>query len=351
MATDYNTVDFIAELTYTLSATPRTTIHFFGLGSGDPDSSYFNESNGFYFRIHEPPIAGGLVHASARVFGSAGVFLTVPSLGGISTPGTHRARLRKTGTLLAFSIDRDYAGGLFVADLGPVVIDMSLVAHDLNTTNSRIYFGTESPDHTFDDLEITLLCSGTALCRPAVLSCDVPEFCSAGFCPADSFAPATTVCNAGSGDLCDPDEFCSGLSPFCPADTVASAATVCNAGSGDLCDPSEFCTGIADLACPADSVASFGTVCNAGSGDLCDPDEFCTGVADLACPADVVASTSTVCNAGSGDLCDPDELCTGVADVACPADIVVPAATLVCNAGSGDLCDPDELCTGVADVA
>ena len=34
VATDYNTVDFIAELTYTMSTTPggRDTIHFFGLG-------------------------------------------------------------------------------------------------------------------------------------------------------------------------------------------------------------------------------------------------------------------------------------------------------------------------------
>ena len=63
---------------------------------------------------------------------------------------------------------------------------------------------------------------------------------------------------------------------------MAPATTVCNAGSGDLCDVDELCTGTADQACPVDTVAGAGTVCNAGSGDLCDPDEVCSGTADQA---------------------------------------------------------------------
>gem|GEM_PF-1769548 len=188
-------------------------------------------------------------------------------------------------------------------------------------------------------------------CRAASGLCDVPEACDgAGACPEDGFVEAGAVCRSGSGDLCDPDETCTGDAAACPADVVASADTVCNPGSGDVCDPDELCTGVAGATCPDDSIADATTVCRSGSGDVCDPDETCTGQADAACPADVVASADTVCNPGSGDICDPDELCTGVAGASCPADTIADADT-VCRSGSGDLCDPDETCTGQADAA
>jgi hypothetical protein len=80
---------------------------------------------------------------------------------------------------------------------------------------------------------------------------------------------------------------CSGLAgEACPDDSYADASTVCNPGSGDLCDPDEMCTGNPDEACPDDGVADQGTICNEGSGDACDPDEVCSGNADEACPDD-----------------------------------------------------------------
>jgi hypothetical protein len=60
---------------------------------------------------------------------------------------------------------------------------------------------------------------------------------------------------------------------------------LCDAGSGDLCDPDDFCPGVAGQQCVKD-LASASTVCKEGSGDSCDPDEFCTGVRDEPCPAD-----------------------------------------------------------------
>ena len=191
----------------------------------------------------------------------------------------------------------------------------------------------------------------TTECRGEAGVCDVAEFCDgAGACPGDAFEPATTVCRAGSGDLCDPDETCTGSSADCPADDFEPPTTVCNPGSGDLCDPDELCPGVAGGACPADAFDDGTTVCNPGSGDLCDPDELCPGVPDQACPADTVSSAGTVCNQGSGDSCDPDEVCSGVADEPCPADTFDDGST-VCRAGSGDSCDPDEFCPGVADGA
>jgi hypothetical protein len=194
--------------------------------------------------------------------------------------------------------------------------------------------------------------SPTTICRPGSGDvCDPDESCTgvaAEDCPADVVSSATTICDPGSGDLCDPDESCTGLAgDTCPVDVVASATTLCRQGSGDVCDPDESCTGLADAACPGDVVASATTICDSGSGDICDPDESCTGLAGDACPPDVVASATTVCRQGSGDLCDPDESCTGLADAACPGDVVA-SATTICDSGSGDICDPDESCTGVA---
>ena len=157
---------------------------------------------------------------------------------------------------------------------------------------------------------------------------------------------ATTICNAGSGDLCDPDESCPGTAGGgCPADTISAATTICRTGSGDICDPDESCTGVADAACPTDAFEAATTICNAGSGDLCDPDESCPGTAGGGCPADTIAAATTICRTGSGDICDPDESCPGVADGGCPADFVEPATT-VCNAGG--ICDPSESCPGTA---
>ncbi len=222
--------------------------------------------------------------------------------------------------------------------------------------------GNQTPEGTCDAADS---CDTTGTCLPNYLSaatvcragsgdsCDPDEVCtgSSGTCPVDSFEPGTTVCRTGSGDSCDPDENCPGVAGgACPADTITTVGTVCNPGSGDLCDPDEVCSGVAGQACPTDTISPNGTVCNAGSGDLCDPDEVCSGVAGQACPADTITPVGTVCNPGSGDLCDPDEVCSGVADQACPADAVAAVGT-VCNPGSGDLCDPDEVCSGVAGQA
>ena len=167
---------------------------------------------------------------------------------------------------------------------------------------------------------------------------------------AGACKPATTatICRKGSGDICDPDEKCSGVpGDACPMDVVKESVTVCRKGSGDTCDPDELCTGMAGDACPADVVKNNVAVCRTGSGDTCDPNELCTGIPGNVCPPDVVKNNGTVCRTGSGDICDPDEKCTGMAGDACPADVVKNSAA-VCRTGSGDTCDPDEKCSGVA---
>jgi hypothetical protein len=140
-------------------------------------------------------------------------------------------------------------------------------------------------------------------------------------CPSDTFEPGTTVCNTGSGDLCDPDEFCPGAADgACPSDTVASSGTVCNTGSGDLCDPDEVCSGTAGIACPADSFEPSTTVCRADAGQ-CDVEENCLGIAGATCPADLFEPLGTSCN--DGDLCTQNTECDGAGN---------------CDAGEAKLC-------------
>lgn len=149
--------------------------------------------------------------------------------------------------------------------------------------------------------------------------------------------PGGTSCTADSNpcttDLCDGSGTC--------AHDPGNAGAVCRAGSGDLCDPTETCTGSA-ADCPAEVIAAAGTVCRAGSGDLCNPTETCTGVATQACPADAFLPSSAVCRADAGD-CDVAENCTG-GPAACPVDAFEPSNTLCTD--DADECTRDR-CDGV----
>jgi len=221
--------------------------------------------------------------------------------------------------------------------------------------------GSETPTaiDLGSDETVTCVFTNTEIC-PSTLDCSAfDEVCADAVCdPTGSinncddwdYHSSTTICRTGSGDSCDDDESCTGVSELCPADVVAPSTTICRTGSGDSCDLDESCTGVPGAACPADVIAPSTTICRTGSGDSCDLDESCTGVAGAACPADVVAPSTTICRTGSGDSCDLDESCTGVAGAACPADVIAPSTT-ICRTGSGDLCDLDESCTGVAGAA
>ncbi len=181
------------------------------------------------------------------------------------------------------------------------------------------------------------------VCREATGPCDVPETCSSeGKCHSDVFRQAGFVCNAGSGDACDPDEVCSGTSAECPEDTFEPGSTVCNAGTGDVCDPDEFCPGVPDQGCPVDRVEFTSTVCRAAVGD-CDEAEMCPGVADIGCPADEKKSASVECRPIVG-VCDVAESCDGINND-CPPD-AKQLSNFECNAAEY-ACDEPETCDGV----
>src|SRR5690606_24315170 len=94
--------------------------------------------------------------------------------------------------------------------------------------------------------------------------CDVAEQCdgTSAECPADAFAPSTTVCREAEGE-CDVAESCSGSGPSCPSDALRPAGSVCDDDNG-ACDPDDVCSG-SSAACP-ERYASAGTTCRASAG-------------------------------------------------------------------------------------
>jgi hypothetical protein len=211
--------------------------------------------------------------------------------------------------------------------------------------------------------------------------CTAGEQCQSGACPPQDGVCCDTACtgtceacltakNGGAGNgVCaavpandDPDSECPEDDSLCqaagcngsagsPACNIAADTVVCRPGSGDVCDPEETCSG---GVCPTDQFEPGTTVCRTGSGDTCDPDETCPGVAGMGCPADIVKSATDVCRVKTGD-CDVEELCPGTPQGTCPTDGVRAQGDLgdmdcglyVCD-GVGkdcpDFCDGDEDC-------
>jgi hypothetical protein len=102
-----------------------------------------------------------------------------------------------------------------------------------------------------------------------------------------------------------------------------SATTICRPGSGDICDPDESCTGVADAACPDDFFEPGDTVCRP-EAVVCDVAEECPGVPGEACP---------------DDFKDP---CAAVTDSSlCPFDVSPEKGSCVDLAGAptGEACD------------
>lgn len=176
IATDYMATDFIAEVTYTTHAGSGPGIAFMGLGAGERQADFFDAPNRAITFENDP---------GNRQNGEASVVIydgdeEHKALGGPETimpekltsfgdlnpgNGTHRLRLSKKGDTLTFAIDANFLsdsntvgdadGGLFDADGS---YDISLTDQRLSildTTNSRLFFGTQDGGNTsFDDFSI-----------------------------------------------------------------------------------------------------------------------------------------------------------------------------------------------------
>ncbi len=175
-ATDYNTVDFTFEITFTVNTPTAAQTAFIGFGSGAEDQNFFFEPHtSIYLRQFPDDFASGQLRLT--VSSAAQVPPNQPPEFTISGPtgpgnGTHRAQIQKTGSVVTLSLDEDYAGGAFTPDY-TTSRNLTTDLPFLNSTNSRLFFGVQSGNTTFDNLSVNvvpepssalLLLSGVALC-------------------------------------------------------------------------------------------------------------------------------------------------------------------------------------------
>jgi hypothetical protein len=155
---DYATVKFTAEVTFTASTNDQAV--YFGIGAGDtalfgtPDWSTQFSSASFWPEVNNAKFVRFRTANDVNAFGDTGV----PGL----TTGTHRFRMtfNPENNQLLGAIDVNYAGGPFVADAMttnfPIVLTSLFAADGWPSEPSRIFFGGDD-GATFRDLSITVV--------------------------------------------------------------------------------------------------------------------------------------------------------------------------------------------------
>ena len=136
--TDYNTKDFIFEVSFTTAA---RDINLIGIGPGNgPDEPALS----VYMRVHPQVYEGQLGIQTGLGYD------LLPSL---KTAGPHRARIEKRGSKISFAIDEMFDGS-FHADMSKTYNDLRTIAPFLNDRNSNLFFGGAFEDDWYDDVSI-----------------------------------------------------------------------------------------------------------------------------------------------------------------------------------------------------
>lgn len=160
VATDFNAVDFVFEVTYSVNSPSATQTPFIGFGSGEEDPNFFFEPHtSIYLRQFPDDFAAGqlrlTISSGAQVPPNNPREITISGTTGPGN-GIYRARITKTGNLVTLSEDEDYTGGIFTPDYS-ISRDMAADLAFLDSTNSRLFFGTQSANTTFDNLSVTVV--------------------------------------------------------------------------------------------------------------------------------------------------------------------------------------------------
>lgn len=155
---DYATVSFVADITFSTTANGQEV--FFGLGTGDialfgtPDWSTQFSSASFWPEVNNGKITRFRTANDVNSFGDT----TVPGF----AHGTHRLRMTFDAAtmFLSTAIDLDYAGGPFVADTVssnfPIATASLFAADGWPSEPSRIFFGGDD-GAVLRDLNITVV--------------------------------------------------------------------------------------------------------------------------------------------------------------------------------------------------
>ena len=153
VATNYNTVDFIYEVSFTVAGGGGQGLAYVGIGSGQPNSGFYDEpASAFYLRQSPTDFDRG----------STGYSIGLPNGTHVESPlanpgpgnGAYRAQVQKVGNLVTIGLDTNYTGGPFVATYSATKSMLTELSF-LDSTNTRLFFGTASASTTFDNLSIT----------------------------------------------------------------------------------------------------------------------------------------------------------------------------------------------------
>jgi hypothetical protein len=174
---DYATVSFVAEITFETNSDDDAV--FIGLGAGDralfgtPDWSTQFSSVSFWPETANDKFVRFRTQNDVNVFGDTNV------TGGLD-PGTHRFRITfdRPANQIRGEIDKNYAGGPFVADAVtlnfPVVTTSLFAADGWPSEPSRFFFGGDD-GVVFRDLTISIVPEPTSgailLLGIAVMTC------------------------------------------------------------------------------------------------------------------------------------------------------------------------------------
>lgn len=159
VATDYLNVDFVMTIDYTLADGGGPGIAFFGIGSAAPNGTWFGTPADSFWAESRPSDfdTGDVQWSTMSGFGSSPPEVSFGNAGN----GSHRFRIEKTGDNITMSFDAGANGSFDGSATRSLSSDLTF----LNASNSRLFFGTEGGNATFDNLAITV----------------VPEPASAGF--------------------------------------------------------------------------------------------------------------------------------------------------------------------------
>jgi hypothetical protein len=166
--TDYNTVDFVAEITVTINAdglpgNNGNGAAYFGLGDGAHQGDFWDApTEAVVFELfpdsfdHEEFV--GMIYdgdeSGNSVYGEN--FWNIAE----SQPhnGTHRLRLSKSADVLTFEIDEFFTGTFSADDSTTISLNAtgSNGLEHLDSSNSRIFFGTGYTTTSFDDFKISI---------------------------------------------------------------------------------------------------------------------------------------------------------------------------------------------------
>jgi hypothetical protein len=150
-ATDYNTVDFTAQVKVHLNGGSGNGIGFVGFGAGTPAGTYGEPGNSLYLRLG-PSNFGPFVDATIQPSG-VNATLADPSLGN----GDYLVQVQKIGDSITLGVEQNYSSGAFVATPGMTYIaSLSSDLSFLDSTNSTLFFGSQVGNTTFDDFSVTV---------------------------------------------------------------------------------------------------------------------------------------------------------------------------------------------------